>query len=123
MIEPLVVVVLVALAALAVAGAAGTATGRVPGRTERLAVGVVAGLVALQAVIAGVRVLGAAAVSEQSTFLIYLVVSVCVLPITTQFALAEPTRWGGLVIAVGAVATAVAVWRLDGLWAAGVAGG
>jgi hypothetical protein len=53
---------------------------------------------------------------EQSTFLIYLAVSVCVLPIATQFAYAEPTRWGGTVVAVGAVATLVAVLRLQGLW-------
>jgi hypothetical protein len=46
-------------------------------------------------------------------------VSVCVLPIATQFATAEPTRWGGAVVAVGAIATAVAVWRLQGLWVPG----
>jgi hypothetical protein len=43
-----------------------------------------------------------------------------VLPIATQFAYAEPTRWGGAVVAVGAIATLVAVLRLQGLWAAGV---
>ena len=42
--------------------------------------------------------------------------SVCVLPIATQFATAEPTRWGGAVVAAGAVGTAVAVVRLQGLW-------
>ncbi len=49
----------------------------------------------------------------------------CVLPIATQFATAGddtggPTRWGGTVIAVGAIATGVAVIRLHGLWNAGV---
>jgi hypothetical protein len=47
------------------------------------------------------------------------VVSICVLPIAVQYANAEPTRWGGTVIAVAAIATAVAVLRLQGLWAAG----
>ena len=59
---------------------------------------------------------------EQSTFLIYLAVSVCVLPIATQFATyaePSPSRWGGAVVAVGAVATLVAVLRLQGLWVAG----
>jgi hypothetical protein len=42
-----------------------------------------------------------------------------VLPIATQFAYAEPTRWGGTVVAVGAVATLVAVLRLQGLWVPG----
>jgi hypothetical protein len=44
---------------------------------------------------------------------------VCVPPIALQFATAEPTRWGGTVIAVGAVGTGVAVWRLHELWVAG----
>jgi hypothetical protein len=73
----------------------------------------------VQAAIGVVRALGTT-LPEQSTFLIYLAVSVCVLPIATQFAFAEPTRWGGAVVAVGAIATLVAVLRLLGLWAAGV---
>ena len=72
----------------------------------------------MQAVIGAVRAFGVT-LPEQSTFLIYLVVSVCVLPIAVQFAFAEPSRWGGAVVAVGAVATLVAVVRLQGLWAAG----
>ena len=35
------------------------------------------------------------------------------------FRMLQPSRWGGLVVAVAAVATAVAVLRLQGLWAAG----
>ena len=45
--------------------------------------------------------------------------SVCVLPVAYQWATAEPTRWGGAVVAVAAIGTAVAVWRLQVLWAAG----
>lgn len=117
MIDALVVAVLVALGALAVAGLVSTVLGRVPGQAEKLAVGATVALLGVQAVVAGVRAL-VVGMPEQTTFLIYLVVSFCVLPIATQFATAEPTRWGGAVIAVGALATAVAVWRLDGLWAA-----
>jgi hypothetical protein len=115
-IDVLVVAVLVALGALAVFGIASTVLGRAPGRPHRLAVGATVALLVLQAVIAAVRVVGGVALPDPSTFLIYLVVSVCVLPIATQFATAEPTRWGGAVIAVGAIATGVAVVRLDGLW-------
>jgi hypothetical protein len=118
-IDALVVAVLVALGALAVYGATTTVLDRPPDRITRLAVAATVGLLVLQAAIAGVRVFGGAALPEPTTFLIYLVVSVCVLPVATQFATAEPTRWGGTVIAVGAVATAVAVVRLQGLWAAG----
>lgn len=118
MVDPLVIVVLVALGALAVFGLLGSLRGRVPGRAERLAVTVAVALLAVQAAIAVVLLFAGSAPPEPTTFLIYLVVSLCVLPIAHQFATAEPTRWGGAVIAVGAIATAVAVWRLQTLWAA-----
>ncbi|GAA2566634.1 hypothetical protein [Pseudonocardia hydrocarbonoxydans] len=116
MIDALVLVVVAALAALAVFGLVTTVINRPPDRWTRLAVAGVVGLLVVQAVIAAVRVFSGVALPETSTFLIYLVVSVCVLPIATQFATAEPTRWGGAVIAAGAVGTAVAVVRLQGLW-------
>jgi hypothetical protein len=117
----LVLVVYVATAALAGLGVALTAANRPPGREMKIAVGVVAGLLAIQALIAAVRVFGGAQLPETSTFLIYLGVSVCVLPVAHQWATAERTRWGGAVVAVAAVGTAVAVWRLQMLWAAGSA--
>lgn len=121
-IDLLVLIVLVATGALAVLGLVLTVADRSPGRALRLAAGAVVALLAVQAVIAAVRVLAGVALPETTTFLIYLVVSVCVLPIATQFAYAEPTRWGGAVVAVGAVATAVAVVRLQSLWQAGAGG-
>ena len=119
MIGALVVVVQVALVALAVYGVASTALNRPPDVWTKRAVGVAVALLVVQAVIAAVQVFGGTSLPETTTFLIYLVVSVCVLPIATQFATAEPTRWGGAVVAVGALATAVAVWRLQGLWVPG----
>ncbi len=124
MIGWLVVVVLVGLAALAVFGIVLTVTNRPPARSLRLAVGAATALLAVQAVIAAVRVFAGHTLPETSTFLIYLVVSVGVLPFALQFATAEsedegPTRWGGAVVAVAAVAVGVAVLRLQGLWAAG----
>lgn len=118
MYDALALATLVATGALAVFGLVLTALNRPPGRELKIAVGVVVALLAVQAAIAAVRALGAA-LPEQSTFLIYLAVSVCVLPIATQFAYAEPTRWGGTVVAVGAVGTLVAVLRLQGLWVPG----
>lgn len=125
MVDALVIVVLVATGALAVFGIGSTVADRPPDRTMRLAVGAVVALLAVQAAIAAIRVFTGVELPETSTFLIYLVVSVCVLPIATQFATASddtggPTRWGGTVIAAGAIATAVAVIRLQGLWNAGV---
>jgi uncharacterized membrane protein len=109
----------VACGVLAVYGLALSAANRPPRRELKLVVGAVVALLVVQAAIGVVRALGTT-LPEQSTFLIYLAVSVCVLPIATQFAFAEPTRWGGAVVAVGAIATLVAVLRLLGLWAAGV---
>lgn len=119
MIGPLAVATLVATALLAVFGLVLAALNRAPGRELRLAVWAVVALLAVQAVLGAVRSFGVI-LPEQSTFLIYLVVSVCVLPIATNFAYAEPTRWSGVVVAAGAIATFVAVLRLQGLWAAGV---
>ena len=116
-IGALALATLVATGALAVFGLVLTALNRAPGRELRIAVWVVVALLAVQAVIGAVRALGVT-LPEQSTFLIYLVVSVCVLPIATNFAYAEPTRWSGAVVAAGAIATLVAVLRMQGLWAA-----
>ena len=113
MYDALALATLVATGALAVLGLVLTALNRPPGREFKIAVGVVVALLAVQAAIGAVRAFGVT-LPEQSTFLIYLAVSVCVLPIATQFAYAEPTRWGGTVVAVGAVATLVAVLRLQG---------
>jgi hypothetical protein len=117
-IEALALATLVATGALAVFGLVLTALNRVPGRELQLPVRAVAVLLGVQAAVGVARALDAP-VPEQGTFLIYLAVSVCVLPIASNFAFAEPTRWSGAVVAVGAVATAVAVWRLQALWAAG----
>lgn len=117
MIDALVVVLLVATGALAVYGVAITLLNRPPDRWTRLAVGAVVAVLAVQAVIAALRVFTGVQLPQTSTFLIYLVVAVCVLPIALQYATAEPSRWGGTVIAVAAVAVGVAVLRLDALWA------
>ena len=117
-IGALALATLVATGALALFGLALAALNRAPGRELRIAVWVVVGLLALQAAIGAVRAFGVT-LPEESTFLIYLAVSVCVLPVATNFAYAEPTRWSGAVVAAGAVATFVAVLRLQDLWAAG----
>ena len=124
MIGWLVVVVLVVTGLLAVYGVVVTVANRPPDRALRIAVGATVALLAIQAVLAAIRVFTGTALAETSTFLIYLAVTVLVLPIALQFATASdedegPTRWGGLVVAVASIATAVAVLRLQGLWAAG----
>ncbi|MBV9313901.1 MAG: hypothetical protein JO100_09195 [Pseudonocardia sp.] len=109
---------LVALAgALALFGLVTTLLGRPAGRPHALAVSVVEAVLVAQALLAAARVFAGARPPETETFLIYLMVSVCLLPLGLQFARAEETRWGGAVIAVAAVAEGIVVLRLLTLWA------
>lgn len=119
MIDVLVLVVYIATGALALLGIGLAVAGRPPGRELRIALFAVVALLAVQALIAAVRVFTGPPLPDTSTILIYLAVSVCVLPVAYQWATAEPSRWGGAVVAVAALGTAVAVWRLQLLWAAG----
>lgn len=117
MITALVVALWVATGALAVYGLALSATSRPAARPLRLAVGVVVALLVVQALIAVVQLVGGVRVPEPTEVLIYLVVAICVLPFVTQFAMAEPdNRWSGAIVAAGAIATGIAVWRLQVLW-------
>nr|WP_222131661.1 hypothetical protein [Pseudonocardia sp. C8] len=111
---------MVALSATALFGLVTTVLNRPPSQVHRIAVGVCTALITVQAAVAAYQVLaGGVTLPERTTFLIYLVVAICVPPIALQFATAEPSRWGGTVIAVGAVGTLVAVLRLQGLWMPG----
>ncbi len=116
MITALAVALLVLTGGLAVFGLVSTALGRRVGRVHTLAVGGVEAVLMVQAVIGIVRVVGGSRPVETETFLIYLLVSVCVLPLGLQFGSADESRWGGAVIAVAAIATGVAVLRLLSLW-------
>lgn len=143
MIGTLVLVITVALAATALFGLVTTVTNRPPGRVHRIAVGICEVLVVVQAAVAVYLVLvNGVTLPEETTFLIYVLVSVCLLPIALQFATASdataaavtdpgatpaasaapagadagPSRWGGAVIAAGAIGTLVVVLRLQGLW-------
>jgi predicted membrane channel-forming protein YqfA (hemolysin III family) len=118
MIHPLAVTLMSLTGALALFGIVTTVLGRPAERPHVLAVGVVEALLVVQALLAAARVFGGARPAETSTFLIYLLVSVTVLPLGLQFARAEPTRWGGAVIAVASLAVGVVVWRLLSLWGA-----
>lgn len=117
MIDFLVVTLLVLTGGLAVLGVVTTVLGRLPDRLLATAVGIVEGVIVLQAAIAAIRVLRGVQLEENSTFLIYLAVAVCMLPIGLQFARTEPpSRWGGTVVAVTAIAAGIVVLRLQALW-------
>lgn len=116
MIDGLVIALWVATGALALYGLGLTAAKRSPGRLVRPAVGAVVALLVVQAVVAVVQIVQGVQLPDTTEVIIYFVVAALVLPFVTQFALAEPNRWSGAIIAAGAVATGVAVWRLQGLW-------
>jgi hypothetical protein len=119
-IHPLVVLVLVLTAALALFGIVTTIRDAPTERPHALAVGITEAVLVVQAVIGVVRVFGGARPTETSTFLIYLAVTLCVLPLGLQFARADSGRWGGTVLAVASIAVLVAELRLLALWAPGV---
>ena len=121
MIHLLAVALLALCAALAILGIVSALRNRPVDRPHVFGVGLLEAVLVVQALIAAVRVLGGHRLAETSTFMIYLAVTVCVLPMGLQFARAEPSRWGGLVVAVAAIAIAVAEVRLLDLWGAPVA--
>jgi len=77
---------------------------------------VVAAVVLLQAVIAGVLLVGGETPAEQGTFIGYLFFSVFVLPAAIAWARAEPGRWGNGVLAVGCLTLSVMIVRMVQLW-------
>lgn len=122
MVDALVIVTLVVTGALAVYGIVEMLRKQPPGRWLMRAVYVTVALLVVQAAIGAYRVLiEGVSLPEQSTFLIYLAVSVLVLPVALQWATAEPNRWSGGVVAVGAIGVFVAVFRLWYLWVPGAA--
>ena len=136
--DALVIVTVVVTLALAGYGIVETVRARPPGKALTRAVWATEALLLVQAVIGLVRVLSGVRLPETDVFLIYLGVSVLVLPAALQWATAgrevaeeragadrEPPaaiaaagRWGGAVVAVAAIGVTVAVLRLQGLWAA-----
>jgi hypothetical protein len=116
----LAVALLVLSGALAIFGIVTTLRNRPAERPHVLGTGLLEAVLVIQALIGAARVLGGHRLAETSTFMIYLAVSVCLLPMGLQFARAEPTRWGGLVVAVAAVAIGVVEIRLLDLWGASV---
>lgn len=121
MIDFLVVTLIVAALALAAFGFVLAALGRVPGRALLIAAAAVEAVLAVQVVIAAIRLVGGARPAEFGTFVGYLVAALILLPLALQWARAEANRWNGAVIGVAAVALAAAVARLNALW--GTVGG
>ncbi len=81
--------------------------------------GVVEALAVAETVAGIVHLAGGAHPREYATFIGYLVAFVVVLPLAALLARLEPTRWGAVILGVGALVLPVLVLRIDQLWAGG----
>jgi len=97
-------------------GVASTVARRRIGLVHLLAAGLLEAVLAVQAVVAVVALIGGTRPPETPTFIGYLV-GVLLIPVAgALWARAEATRWAGTVLAVAAAVAGVMVWRLVQLW-------
>jgi hypothetical protein len=108
-------VVTVALLAAA-SGAVVAVRDRPPGGVTLALAALGALLTVGQSVAAAVDLVQGRRPAETATFIGYLVGIVVVLPLAILWALAERTRWSGLVVAVGGFTVAIMTARLVILW-------
>jgi hypothetical protein len=113
---PLVVAITVVAGVLALLGLASTAARRRIGLVHLATAGLLEAVLAVQAVLAVVRMAGGERPEDTPTFLGYLI-GILLAPIAgVLWARTERTRWAGTVIAVAAAVVAVMAWRLLQVW-------
>ncbi len=111
------VAAVVTLALLAAAaGVVAAVRNRPSGRLTLGLAGVAALATLVQSVVVGVEIVQGRRPPELATLIGYLLGIVVVLPVAGALAVAERTRWSGLVVAVGGVTVAVMTARLVMLW-------
>ncbi len=103
---------------LALLGVAATLVRRRLGLVHLLVAGAVETLLLVQAVAAVVAMAGGTRPEDTPTFVSYLVAVLLVPPAGVLWARADPSRWGGTVLAVAGLGVAVMTWRLLQLWGA-----
>lgn len=116
MIGALVVALVVGAFALAAAALLWAALDRPVRMGHVIGAGVVEVVLAVQAVISLVRVIGGTRPDSTATFVAYAVGSLFVLPLGTLWALEERTRWSSVVLAIAAFTVAVIVFRMGAVW-------
>jgi hypothetical protein len=97
-------------------GAVAAVRDRPPGRVTLALAALGALLTVGQSVAAAVDLLQGRRPPETATYIGYLVGIVVVLPLAIVWALAERTRWSGLVVAVGGFTVAIMTARMLMLW-------
>lgn len=92
---------------------------RTIGATHWSALAVVQALVTAEVVTAVVHLVRGAHPYHYVTFIGYVIALFLVLPLAMLLAWMEPTRWGALIVTVGAVVVPVLILRVDQLWSGG----
>ncbi len=110
--SPLVAAVVTLSLLALVCGVVVAVRDRPPGRVTLAVTGVAALATLLQSVVAFYDLLQGRRPPELATYVGYLLGIVVVLPLAGAWALAERTRWSGIVIAVGGFTVAVMTARL-----------
>ncbi|BCY14740.1 hypothetical protein [Actinoplanes sp. L3-i22] len=90
-----------------------SALDRAPSRLDLLGMVAFSALVAVLVVTAAVGLIGGPRPSDTATFGGYLVTTICFAPAAVWLAKLEPTRWGSLILGVGAIVLPVLVLRLQ----------
>jgi hypothetical protein len=83
------------------------------------ALGILQAIVTTEVVVAVVHLARGAHPTQYVTFVGYLVALFAVVPLAVLLARLEPTRWGALIVTVGAVVVPVLVLRVNQLWSGG----
>jgi hypothetical protein len=117
--ESLGTAVTVAALALAAWCAVPAVRNRAIGVSHWSGLGAVEALVVAEAVAGIIHLAGGAHPRQYVTFIGYLVAFLIVLPLAGLLARLEPTRWGAVIVTVGALVLPVLVIRLNQLWAGG----
>jgi hypothetical protein len=101
---------------LAVVAIGSAALGRRPGQTLTAASIVLAMALALQALLCLIDLVGGDGPAETGTAVGYLVASVAILPVAGSLAVAEPSGWSSVILALAFLALAVVTMRLAAVW-------
>jgi prepilin signal peptidase PulO-like enzyme (type II secretory pathway) len=110
---PLSVATIVAALVLAAWYLLRAALDRAPSRADLLATVALGALVTVLVVVAVIDLFGGSRPAEMGTFLGYLVTTAGFAPTALILARMEPTRWGNLILGVGALVLPVLVLRLQ----------
>lgn len=99
-----------------VAGGVACARGREPGRTTWWPAVALEAVLAVQAVVAAVRLAGGYRPAETAVFVGYLLGVLVVVPVALGWVLVERSRYNGAVLAVAALSVSVMTVRMHQMW-------